>query len=162
MRFKVVPEPRDVDLAAVQRAVPLVPDPVEDCCTLICDRTGIPGRDTAREWLTFAQALELVEETDQGFKRTRREPDPDHLADAFRRRVFGAREVLTSLGDGPRTVDEAFEDLRGSVPEWERDRHTDWEAEWRERTRRLLAWSARFGLAERSDDRYRLADRDGR
>lgn len=156
MRYKVVPDPRDIDaIERAQRAVPLVPDPVEDCCTRIRDELGLPSRDVAREWLTFLQALELVAETDRGFERRRTDPDPDALADAFRRRVFGAEELLDALEAGPITSEEAFDAIRDAIPRWERDRHQDWEREWRTRVERLLAWSVRFGLADREGDRFR-------
>lgn len=172
MRYKVVPRPIDPDAAgprdrdadgsarldaveAVHEALPLVPDSVEDCCVRVVDRTGVPSRDVAREWITFLEALELAEETPRGYRRRRTEPDPTALADAFERRVFGARELLEALAQtGSLTAEAAFEHFRAAVPEWERDRHPDWEAEWRERTRRLLAWSEAFGLVERDGDRY--------
>ncbi|WP_415381386.1 hypothetical protein [Halosimplex sp. TS25] len=163
MRYKVVPPVRDREfLERAQRAVPLVPGAVEDCCIRLVDETAAPSRDAARESLTFLQALELVEETPRGFRRRRVDVDDADLADAFERRVFGASELLDALrDDGPVTADEAFEAMREHVPHWERDRHTDWEAEWRERTKRLLGWSVVFGLAARDDDgdRYRSTER---
>lgn len=157
MRYKIVPEPRSVDfLADAQRAVPLVPGTVEDCCVRLVDRTAAPSRDAAREYLTFLQALELVAETPRGFRRRRVELDRDRLAESFNGRVFGARELLDALTDAEAlTTDQAFDRLREHVPRWERERHTDWKREWRERTERLLAWSEVFGLAERTDDGYR-------
>ncbi|WP_436926991.1 hypothetical protein [Halosimplex amylolyticum] len=159
MRYKVVPPVRDREfLEAAQRAVPLVPGTVEDCCIRLVDETSAPSRDAAREFLTFLQALELVEETPRGFRRRRVEVADADLADTFERRVFGASELLDALRiDGPLTADEAFEALREAVPRWERDRHTDWVAEWRQRTERLLDWSVVFGLAERENGRYLAA-----
>ena len=161
MRYKIVPPARDrAFLETAQRAVPLVPGTVEDCCLRIVDDTDAPSRDAAREYLTFLQALELVDETDRGFERRRVSVEEADLADAFERRVFGARESLDALREGESlTAEEAFERLREHVPRWERDRHTDWEAEWRERTERLLEWSATFDLAVREGDRYRAVDR---
>ncbi|WP_436911806.1 hypothetical protein [Halosimplex marinum] len=161
MRYKVVPPVRDrAFLAAAQRALPLVPGTVEDCCLRIVDETAAPSRDAAREYLTFLQALELAEETPRGFRRRRVDADEADLADAFERRVFGASELLDALREsGSLTVDEAFDGMREHVPRWERDRHTDWEAEWLERTERLLEWSVAFGLAARDGDRYRSMDR---
>ena len=149
MRYKIVPEPRGLDtLSAVHRALPLVPERVEDCCARVVDRTDVLARDDAREWLTFLQALELAEETPRGFRRVRTDPETAELADAFRRRVYGAEEFLTALEEtGPVTAGETFDRLRSSVPEWEWERHADPEREWRDRTRRLLAWSVEFGLA---------------
>jgi hypothetical protein len=160
VRYKIVPPVRDrAFLAAAQRAVPLVPGTVEDCCLRIVDETDAPSRDAAREYLTFLQALELVAETDRGFERRRVDAEEADLADAFERRVFGASELLDALREAESlTVEAAFEKLRERVPRWERDRHSDWEAEWRERTERLLAWSVEFGLATRRGERYRATD----
>jgi len=160
VRYKIVPAPRDREfLAAAQRALPLVPGTVEDCCLRLVDETAAPSRDAAREYLTFLQALELVAETDRGYKRRRVDLDDADLGDAFERRVFGASEVLDALrAGGSLTADEAFEAIRDAVPRWERDRHADWESEWRERTERLLDWSVAFGLASRDGDRYAAVD----
>jgi len=157
VRYKVAPEPRDIAfLEDAQRAVPLVPETVEDCCARLIERTDVDTREAAREYLTFLQALELVAETPRGYERERVDPEQAALADAFERRVFGARELLDALTEaGPLTTDEAFERLREHVPHWERERHTDWEQEWRGRTERLLAWAAVFGIVERVGDRYR-------
>ncbi|QLH83154.1 hypothetical protein [Halosimplex pelagicum] len=162
MRYKIVPPVRDrAFLVDAQRAVPLVPGTVEDCCLRIVDETAAPSRDAAREYLTFLQALELVAETPRGFRRRRVDAAEADLGDAFERRVFGASEVLDALrGAESLTTAEAFDELRDHVPRWERDRHTDWEAEWLERTERLLGWSVAFGLATRDDgDRYRSIER---
>lgn len=161
MRYKIVPPARDLAfLDAAQRAVPLVPGTVEDCCLRIVDETTAPSRDAAREYLTFLEALELVAETSRGFERRRVDAAEADLADAFERRVFGASELLDTLRAAESlTVAEAFEELREEVPRWERDRHTDWETEWRERTERLLEWCVTFGLATREGDRYRPSDR---
>jgi hypothetical protein len=159
MRYKVVPEPLGLDtLEAAHAAMPLVPGSVEDCCLRLVDRTAVPARDSAREWVTFMQALDVVAETPQGYKRRRVEFDPRALGNAFQRRVFGAREVLATLDAGPATVEEVFESLAPAVPEWERDRHTDWEREWRERTRRLLEWGVAFGLVVRDGEACGRAD----
>ena len=155
MRYKVVPQSRGVAfLTDVRRAVPLVPGSVEDCCTRIRDETDLASRDVAREWLTFAEALELVEETPRGYRRLRTEPDREALADAFESNVFGARELGEALEDGPLDVDAAFRRLRDRIPRWERNRYADWEAEWRERTERLLEWSVSLDLATTVDGRY--------
>ena len=128
MRFKVAPEPVDADLlAAVHGAIPLVPGSVDDCCARILDRTAVDSRSAAEDWLTFCRALELATETDRGYERRRRDP----------------------------TADAACEAARGTVPNWERNRHTDWEAVWTERTRRLLDWGVAFGRVERTDAGYR-------
>lgn len=155
VRFKIVPPVRSVDfLRDAAETLPLVPGSVEDCCSRIRDGTAVTSRDEAREYLTFLQALGLVAETDRGFHRVRDAPDDEELAEAFRERVFGAREVLGALSDEPRTVEESFDTLRDEIPRWERDRYEDWEAEWHERTERLLGWAETFGLATESDGQY--------
>ena len=156
VRFKIVPPVRTVGfLREAAETLPLVPGSVEDCCSRIRDGTAVTSRDEAREYLTFLQALGLVAETDRGFHRVRDGPGDEDLSVAFRERVFGAREVLDCVATEPRTVEEAFDALRDEIPRWERDRHEDWEAEWRERTERLLGWAAVFGLVTESDGQYR-------
>jgi hypothetical protein len=159
MRYKTVPEPRGLEtLYAVRRAVPLVPGGEEDCCARIAARTELPGRDVAREWLTFLAALGLVAEGERGYHRTRSSPDRDVLAGRFLDDVFGAREVFEAARDGPTDVEEAFAALEESVPQWERHRNADWEREWRETAERLLGWAVGFGLLEREGARYRVAE----
>jgi hypothetical protein len=160
MRYKTAPEPDSLEtLRAVRRAVPLVPGDEEDCCARIAARTDVPGRDVAREWLTFAEALGLVEEGDRGYCRTRTDPDRDALAERFLDGVFGAREVIEAAGNGSIDAKEAFPALEASVPHWERHRDPDWEQEWHETTERLLEWAVRFGLLEREENHYRVAER---
>lgn len=160
MRYKVVPEPLpDLDaLADAQRAVPLVPDTVEDCCTRLRDRCDLGSRDRARELLTFLEALELATETDRGYRRTQTDVDPDRLAPLFRERVFGARELLSALAASQESlsVDTAFTAIREDVPQWERNRTDDWERAWRERVRHLLDWAVLFGLVRKTADGYDL------
>lgn len=149
MRYKIVPAPADRALLAdVHEALPLVPGSVEDCCTRIRDRTSVPSRDEAREWLTFATALGLASETDRGYHRVRDPPDDETLADNLHTNVFGAEEVLTALQDSDGRPDEAavFDAVRDIVPRWERDRHADWESEWTDRIDRLLSWCVAFDL----------------
>lgn len=160
MRFKVVPEPRSIEFVGeAQRALPLVPSTENDCCARLVDRTDLPARDTAREWLTFLRALGLAEETSSGFRRLRRDPDSADLARAFRERIFGAETILDILdtADEFLDVDAVFERFRHRVPNWERHRRSDWEGEWHERVRRLLGWSVEFDLTERVNDRYQAA-----
>ena len=145
-------------LREVQGALPLVPASENDCCARVLDRTDLPARDAAREWITFLRALSLAEETPSGYRRLRHEFDADTLAETFREGVFGVEELRDVLAaDEPLGTDEAFERFRHRVPEWERHRSPDWEAEWRERVRRLLGWAVEFGLAERIGDEYRVA-----
>jgi len=157
MRIKVVPAPADRALLAdVHEALPLVPDSVEDCCTRIRDRTTIPSRDEAREWLTFAEALDLAAETERGFHRVRDPPSDDALAGAYIENVFGVEEVVTALADAEEPLGQrgAFDAIRGAVPQWERNRDPDWEAEWTDRVGHLLAWGVEFGVCERTGDGY--------
>lgn len=157
MRYKVAPEPRSLAfLREVQRALPLTPGSVDDCCARVVAETDVTDRADAQDWITFLEALELVEDTGSGYRRVRVDPADASLGTAFRERVFGAREVLDALADGEQVdADEVFEAVRGVVPDWERDREPDWEAVWRERVARLLEWAVRFDLAERTDDGYR-------
>jgi len=170
MRLKVVPEPPDggddsgalAFVATVRDALPLVPGSETDCCARLVARTDIESRDVAREWLTFLRALDLAERTDSGFRRLRTDVERDALAGAFLANVHGAREVRDSLADadGPLTADEAAE--RVPMPDWERQRHPDPEAVWRERIARLLGWAAALGVAERTGENsgYVVVDAD--
>lgn len=164
MRYKVVPPATSTEfLREAHEALPLVPGTVEDCCTRIRDRTeGVHSRDEARELLTFLQAVGLAAEVDEGFYRPREPPGDDELASAFEEHVYGAREVLGALEESgeAETVEWVFaEAIEPIVPRWERDREGDWRATWRERTERLLAWAAFFGLVEPLDgDRYRRVE----
>lgn len=156
-KTKVLPKPpASLDrLEEVRSAVPLVPGSVDDCCTRLQGRAGVPSRDGAREWLTFLDALGLATEGDRGFSRTREDPDEATLAERFRERVFLVEDVLDALEEDLQEADAVFEAVRDEVPQWERSRHTDWEGEWRERVYRILEWAALFGLAEREDLQYR-------
>lgn len=161
VQFKVVPvPPGSFDFVAeARRAVPLVPGSEEDCCARLMERTGLAERDAAREWLTFLRALGLVEVGDRGFSRTRDDPDRAALADAFRERVYAAEDVLDALreADEPLDAPEVFERVRERVPQWERNRHADWETVWTGRVGRILDWAVLLGLAGRTDGGYRPA-----
>lgn len=161
MRFKRLPDP-PADRETVERArraVPLVPDPEADCCARLSDRLDLPDRDAARAWLSLLRALELVERADGGYRRARPAPDAAARRRAFRERVYGAREALAAVGAaGPLTAAETFERVRDGMPAWERARRPDAAAAWRERTRRLLAWAALFGLVERTAEGYVRVD----
>lgn len=157
MQYKVLPPAPDSleDLERGRRAVPLVPRSETDCCARVMDRVGVPARDEAREWLTFMRALGLVEETERGYRRTRAPLETDRLAAAFRERVYGADDLLDALdADEPTPLEAVFDRFADSVPAWERQRHADWRAVWRERVRRLLDWAVLFGLAGREDGGY--------
>ena len=157
MKFKAVPEPRDrAFLDEARRALPLVPGDENDCCARLLDRTDLTEREVASDWITFLRALSLAERTDAGYRRVRTDPALENLARTFRERVFGADSVLDALStDEPLDSEEIFERVRERVPNWERHRRTDWEAGWRERTRRLLDWSVAFGLADHTGAGYR-------
>jgi hypothetical protein len=157
VRYKIVPPARDREfLFEVRDALPLVPGSENDCCARIRDRTAVPSRAEARKWLTYCVALGLAAETDRGYHRIRDEPDVADLGERLLENVYPAREALASLREaGPSTADQTFEALRDRIPRWERSRHADWAAEWRERVANLLGWCVAFGLARRDGDVYR-------
>lgn len=159
MRSKIVPPARDREfLLAVRDALPLVPGSEDDCCTRIRDRRAVERLATAREWLTFCQALGLAAETDRGYHRRRGNPDRAELADRLVEDVFPTRELLAALEtDGPLGTAAAFEALRADIPRWERSRSADWAAEWEERLGHLLEWCVAFGLATHGPAGYRRA-----
>lgn len=157
MKYKVAPGP--VELAVLRdahAAVPLVPGSTDDCCARLVDRTDVATREDAEAWLPFLDALGLVTRTGRGYRRERRDVDPDALAVPFRDNVFGVSAVLDALADadGPLSADEAFERVRDVVPTWERNRHADWERTWAERVGRLLDWAVLFGLATLTGEGY--------
>lgn len=158
MKFKVLPEPvESVErVAEMQAAVPLVPDEETSCCARLMQRTGVSAQDRAKEWLTFLRALRLVEESDGKYHRLQREADPEDLREAFLERIYLAEDVvgLLEAADEPLAADTVFEQLTDRLPRWERLRHTDPEAVWRERVYRVLEWAVVFGLAERADGGY--------
>ena len=156
MRYKIVPPARDRKfLLEVRDALPLVPGSENDCCARIRDRTDVDSRADARKWLTFCVALGLAAETNRGYHRLRDEPAADELGERLLENVYPAREALASLREaGPATADETFEALRDRMPRWERSRHVDWAAEWRERIANLLEWCVAFGLARREGNGY--------
>jgi hypothetical protein len=162
MRYKIVPEPLSrEDLLEARDTLPLVPGSVEDCCTRIRDGTALQSRDAARELLTFMQALGLAAESQHGFHRVRGDVADDDLGTAFVENVFGARELVDALqaSDDPLTPSQALGVIRADIPQWERARYPDWEAEWRERVERLLEWATVFGLADAADSGYRASGR---
>ncbi|SEO27048.1 hypothetical protein SAMN04487948_101443 [Halogranum amylolyticum] len=159
MKFKLVPPaPDDLDVVAdAQRAVPLVPGSEDDCCARLMRRLDLPSRDVARTWLTFLRALELAEETSSGFRRIRVDPTETQLRETFRRRVFGAEEVVTTLetAENPLTVDDVFETFAEHVPVWEHYKNpNEWEVVWRDRVGEILEWLVLLGSAERTDAGY--------
>lgn len=158
MKFKPVPEaPENLDFVRdVQRALPLVPDVTDDCCTRVMRRAGVGNRDSAGTWLTFLRALELAEETEDGtFVRRRREPERDELAEAFETRVYRASTVLDVLSDeGPLEADAVFARFREEVPSRGRDGDSGVEAVARERVGNVLDWAVLLGLVGRVEDGY--------
>ncbi|SFR54226.1 hypothetical protein [Halogeometricum limi] len=162
MKFKLVPEAPETlaFVADAQRAVPLVPGSEDDCCARLMRRLDFPSRDVARTWLTFLRAVELADETDDGsFVRQDTDPTPDHLRDAFVRRIYGASDVLALLDSEPKSVSEVFEGFEERVPVWEHHRAAEsWQDVWTERVERMLAWSVLLGLAERREGGYVAAE----
>jgi hypothetical protein len=158
MRYKPGPEPRPLaDVGEIQAAVPLVPGSVDDCCLRLQQRAGVPDRSAAREWLPFLVALGLAGERDGSYYRKRVDPDRESLARNFRERVYGVTELLDVVGerDGA-TPAEAFGATADLVPTWERNRESDWEESWRDRTRRVLEWGVVLDILSDEDGRYTL------
>ena len=161
-RKPVPPAPESLDaLEAVRGAVPLVPQPEDDCCQRVVSRTDVPDRGTASAWLVFLAALGLATETDGTYARTTTGADldapdsgRDELAEAFESGVFLAADVVDALGDDPQSPEDVFEQVRERVPRWERAKRENWEAFWTERVERRLDWAVLFGLAERTQDGF--------
>ena len=157
-RFKPVPPaPESLDrLHEARAAVPLVPSGSEDCCARVARALGLADRGTGETWLVFLRALSLVEAGDRGYHRTREDVEIAALRARFRERVVGADDVLSAVEDAdePLGVDRIFERVSETVPAWERRRHDDWEAVWRDRTGRLLGWATLFEFLEETDGRY--------
>lgn len=155
MRYKVAPPPRSLGfLERARGAIPLVPGDEADCCRAIQRETDVGDRETAQAYLVFLRALGLVAESDRGYYRTKRDFEPEQAAEAFRRSVFGVDALVDAFADGSLDPDDAFDALREDIPRWERERHADWEAVWRERTENLLEWAVEFGLAEKTAGEY--------
>ena len=156
MRYKVAPPARSRSfLETAREALPLVPDSEADCCRAIQTATDVSDRETAQKYLVLLQALGLVAESERGYYRTRTDPDQTDLGTAFAESVFGVNVLLAVLDSEPVDGDAAFDALRAEIPRWERERHTDWETVWRERTMNLLEWAVVFGLVEKAGDGYR-------
>jgi len=154
-RTKAVPGPVSMDaLESARQAVPLVPRPGDDCCGRVQRRGPAATREEAQDWLAFLEALNLVSETERGYERRTVDSTEEPLGCRFRENVYGVREVLDALEDHPATPDDVFERTRPIVPTWERNRHTEWEVVWRDRTQRLLQWAVVFGLATVEDGRF--------
>jgi hypothetical protein len=157
VQFKPVPDPpASLDVVAdAQRAVPLVPDSEDDCCARLARRLELPTRDDGRTWLTFLRALGLAEKTDSGYRRTRTDPTPAHLRDAFEANVFAVGAVLDALdSETPTTAEEAFAAVESRVPEWERHRDEQWRHVWRRRVETILDWAVLLELARADEGGY--------
>jgi len=155
MRYKVAPPARPVSFLRTARgALSPLPDPEADCCRAIRTACDLDDRETARGYLVFMQALGLVAESERGYHRTQAEFEAVDLADGFRRRVFLADAVLDALDAEPRDVDALFAAVADEVPPWERQRHADWAATWRERVRRLAEWAVELELGTSTPDGY--------
>lgn len=170
MRFKHVPdirarglggsdgEPPDAEtlvayVADVQNAVPLVPGTEDDCCARLQRRRGFPSRDVSRTWLTFLRAIDLADETDDGFRRRRTDLTVESLRSGLLDGVLGAAEIAAELietdAERPLRTDDGFDAVEDLIPRWERTRTDDWESVWRGRVERILDWFDALGLAER-------------
>lgn len=162
-KFKPVPPAPDdlTRLDDARRGVPLVPSEDSDCCARIARRLELQDRDAGQTWFTFLRALRLVERSKRGYTRRREDLDTDALGERFRGRVVGADEVVTAVEAAEKACDVAavFERVAETVPTWERNRHGDWEAVWRDRTARLLDWAVLFDLIDRTGGGYR-SERD--
>jgi len=163
MRFKHVPRaPASVDrVFEARRAVPLVPDTQDDCCSRLMERVGFPERDEAARWLTFLRALGLVAEHETGYARTREDLESSELADRFLDGVYLAPAVRDAVAsaDGPRSADAVFDAVADGVPQYERNKYPNsWREVWGEIVGRELDWLALLGALERTDDgRYAVA-----
>ena len=154
-RTKAVPEPVSMDaLESARQAVPLVPKSTDDCCGRVQQRGPADTRESAQDWLAFLDALDLVAETSRGYERGSVGLTETPLGQRFRENVYGVAEVIDALEDGPLTPVVVFERTRSIVPTWERNRHADWEAVWRERTQRVLQWAVVFGLVTADDGQF--------
>lgn len=162
MRFKVVPEsPASIGVIdEFHAALPLVPADEDTCCARLVARTPIDARDRAREWLTFLRALELVEETDDGYRRLRTDSDLEKRRLAFRERVYLVEEVLDAIESAhePLSAETVFARVETYIPAWERLRHDDSGRIWRDRVARILEWGVRFDLLERVETGYVVAE----
>lgn len=163
MRFKHVPAaPDTVDrVFEARRAVPLVPNSQDDCCTRLMERVGFPERDEAAKWLTFLRALGLVAEHETGYARTREDVDPEALADRFLDGIYLGEAVHETVAQSetPRTADEVFDAVNDRVPQYERHKYPQtWQEVWGDVVARELDWLVVLGRLSKTDDgRYTTA-----
>jgi len=158
MRLKRVPAPPE-SLSAVtayQRAIPLVPGSVDDCCRRLVRRCACATRQDAADWLAFLNAFGLVRETERGVVRADVEPTQARLQITLRETILHVPATLRLLADASRahpvTAADVFEATRDAVPRHDRARDTDWEATWRARAGRLLRWLVLADLAAPVDE----------
>ena len=158
MRLKRVPEPpADLNaLAAHQRAVPLVPGDVDDCCIRLRDRRGLGDRQTANDWLAFLRTLDLVRETSRGFVRADVDPTADVVRQGLKNGVLHVPAALDLLREAtsttPVTPESLFAATREDVPRHDRARDPSWEQTWTDRANRLLRWLVLVDLATPVDE----------
>jgi len=162
MRFKWVPEPpeRIEKLAAIHRAIPLVPASESTCLQRLVDReTPIDTQDEATRWLTFLRAIDAIDETPSGYRRQRVELTGDELQRRLISGVYGARELseVLAAADHPLGV-ETILDRGVDLPTWERHHQTDHEAVHRRRQRRLADWFVLCETVEKIATGYRLVE----
>jgi hypothetical protein len=81
--------------------------------------------------------------------------DRAELAVAYRERVFLVAELLETVENGPATAEAAFGAVREQVPRWERERHADWERQWRTNVEHLLAWAVVLGCCTVDEGQFR-------
>ena len=153
VRFKPLPEPRPLDeLRRIHGAVPADPTATDDCCSSLQAAASLPNRETAREWLGFLEALELVDD-DGGYYRRDWPADKQELGKRFEQRILGARELLATVqAEGPVTRDELLWTLDDS--DAMSGRSDDRTLDSLTRVERLLGWSDQLGLVSERDGRY--------
>jgi len=157
VRYKPLPPARPLEeTREIHRAVPPDPTATDDCCAHLQASVPLPDRSTAREWLGFFEALELVDSDADGYYRLDWPEDGRELGDRFGRRVLGAGELLDAVEThGPVTAQWLVEHLEDSGAIQERGRE---ELDPETRIRRLLGWSRQFGLITGSEGGYRPVD----
>ena len=158
VRYKPLPEPRSLEeLRAIHRAVPADPTDTDDCCRAVATAASLHDRGTAREWLGFLEALELVDSNQDGYYRCDWPADGETLGDRFERRVLGARELLEVLdSETGATLDQLVPALTDSDG-FELRSSDSAEDDIEGRVRRLLGWSLELGRVAKQDERYRRA-----
>ena len=160
IRYKPLPPSRSLDdTREIHRAVPLDPTATDDCCARLARSVPLSDRATAREWLGFFEALELVGSDADGYYRLDWPADERALGARFARSVLGAREVLDAVeAHAPVTADRLVEHLEESDEIHKRGRGERGGPDPDTRIRRLLGWSQQFGLVTESNGEYGTVD----